>query len=400
MDHCTPVPATGIFTLSPPSSHPVPYWRLSAFYFAYFAQVGAAAPYLSLYLASLGFAAAQIGALLSIGQLMRVVGPNFWGWVADRRGERARVIAVTLAFGAACFAGLLFVDSFWGIFALLLAVGFFTSASMPLTESLTLSHLRGATSGYGAIRLWGSIGFIVTVTLVGYALDALPVASLLWMVLATYAATWACALYVPDAPVSASHAELEPVWTILRRPEVAALLGACFLMTLAHGPLYAFFSIYLVEHGYSKAAVGWMWSLGVIAEIVAFLLMPALLRRYSLSGILQVCFAATVVRFLMIGWGVDSVLILFAAQLLHGLSFGAYHAAAVMAIHRWFQGAHQVRGQAIYLSVSFGFGGVLGSMFSGIAWDGIGPAWTFSVAALAALAGYVLVQWKVRPAHI
>jgi len=97
---------------------------------------------------------------------------------------------------------------------------------------------------------------------------------------------------------------------------------------------------------------------------------------------------------------VDSVLILFAAQLLHGLSFGAYHAAAVMAIHRWFQGAHQVRGQAIYLSVSFGFGGVLGSMFSGIAWDGIGPAWTFSVAALAALAGYVLVQWKVRPAHI
>jgi PPP family 3-phenylpropionic acid transporter len=392
--------AVEIIILSLPPYQPVPYWRLSAFYFAYFAQVGAAAPYFSLYLASLGLAAAQIGVLLSLGQLMRVVGPNFWGWFADRSGQRVRIIAVTLACGGLCFAGFLFVTSFWGLFALLLALGFFTSASMPLFESLTLAHLRGAINQYGAIRLWGSVGFIVTVTLVGYALDSLPVASLLWMVLATYALAWVCALLVPDTPGGGANKESEPVWTILRRPEVASLLGACFLMTLAHGPLYAFFSLYLVDYGYSKSAVGWMWTVGVVAEIVVFLLMPALMRRYSITGILLVCFAATVLRFLMIGWGVDSAPILFAAQLLHGLSFGAYHAAAVTAIHRWFRGAHQVRGQAIYLSVSFGAGGVLGSLLSGIGWDSIGPAWTFSVAALMALAGYALLYWKMRPAHI
>ena len=386
--------------MSPPATHPVPYWRLSAFYFAYFAQVGAAAPYFSLYLASLGLTAAELGVLLSLGQLMRIVGPNFWGWIADRGGQRARIIGITLACGGICFSGFLFVTSFWGMFALLLAIGFFTSASMPLTESLTLAHLRGAISSYGAIRLWGSVGFILTVTLVGYALDSLPVASLLWMVLATYALGWMCALAVPDAPGGSASKEAEPVWSIVRRPEVAALLGACFLMTLAHGPQYAFFSLYLVDHGYSKAAVGWMWSFGVIAEIIVFLLMPALMRRYSLTGILLVCFAATVLRFLMIGWGVGSAIVLFAAQLLHGLSFGAYHAAAVTVIHSWFQGAHQVRGQAIYLSVSFGAGGVLGSLLSGLAWDSIGPAWTFSAASFAALAGYALLQWKVRPAHI
>lgn len=393
-------PAAASFILSLPSSPSVPYWRLSAFYFAYFTQVGAFAPYFSLYLAALGFAAAQIGVLLSLGQLMRVVGPNFWGWIADQRRERARIIAATLGCGGVCFAGLIFIDSFWGIFALLLAVGFFTSASMPLAESLTLSHLRGESGNYGPIRVWGSVGFIAAVTMVGYALDALPVASLLWMVTAGYAASAVCVLYVPDTPAGSGHADAEPVWAVVRRSEVAALLGACFLMTLAHGPLYAFFSIYLVEHGYSKAAVGWMWSVGVIAEIVVFALMPALLRRYSLSAILLLCFAAAVLRFLMIGWGVDSALVLFAAQLLHGLSFGAYHAAAVTAIHRWFQGAHQVRGQAIYLSVSFGIGGVLGSILSGVGWESIGPAWTFSVAALAALAGYLLVQWKVRPVRI
>ncbi len=379
---------------------PVPYWRLSAFYFAYFSYVGVISPYFSLYLASLGLAAAQIGVLLSLSSLTRVIGPNFWGWIADRTQQRARIIGLTLALGGICFAGFFFVRSFWGLFALLLATGFFGSASMPLTESLTLSHLRGAVSSYGSIRLWGSVGFILTVTLVGYALDVFSVASLLWMVLATYALGWACALAVPDAAAAARQTAPEPVWTILRRPEVAALLGACFLMSIAHGPLYAFYSIYLVDHGYSKAAVGWMWSIGVIAEILMFLLMPAWMRRHSLSTILRVCFAATAARFLMIGWGVDSAPILLAAQLLHGLSFGAYHAAAVTAIHRWFQGAHQVRGQAIYLSVSFGAGGVLGSACSGLGWGSIGPAWTFSAAAFAALAGYALLQWKLRPAHI
>ena len=379
---------------------PVPYWRLSAFYFAYFSYVGVISPYFSLYLASLGLAAAQIGVLISLGSLMRVIGPNFWGWIADRTQRRARIIGLTLALGGICFAGFFFVRSFWGLFALLLATGFFGSASMPLTESLTLSHLRGAVSSYGSIRLWGSVGFIFTVTLVGYALDALPVAGLLWMVLATYALSWVCALAIPDAAVAARQVAPEPVWTILRRPEVAALLGACFLMSIAHGPLYAFYSIYLVDHGYSKAAVGWMWSIGVIAEILMFLLMPAWMRRHSLSAILRVCFAATAARFLMIGWGVDSVPVLLAAQLLHGLSFGAYHAAAVTAIHHWFQGAHQVRGQAIYLSVSFGAGGVLGSACSGLGWGSIGPAWTFSAAAFAALGGYGLLQWKLRPAHI
>jgi len=378
----------------------VPYWRLSAFYFAYFAYVGASAPYFSLYLASLGLAAAQIGVLLSLGSLTRIIGPNLWGWWADRTRRRARIVCIALGLSSVCYVGFFFVRSFWGLFALLLVTGFFSSAAMPLTESLTLAHLRGAVSSYGAIRLWGSVGFIVTVTLVGYALDLLPVASLLWMVLATYVLSWVCALAVPDAPPGAVHPEPEPVWSILRRPEVAALLGACFLMSLAHGPQYAFFSLYLVDHGYSKAAVGWMWSLGVVAEIAVFMLMPAMMRRYSISAILLACFAAAAVRFLMIGWGVESAPVLFAAQLLHGLTFGAHHAAAVTAIHRWFEGAHQVRGQAIYLSVSFGAGGVLGSALSGLGWDSIGPAWTFSAAALAALAGYALVHWKVKPARI
>ena len=378
----------------------VPAGRLSAFYFAYFAYVGAVAPYFSLYLASLGLAAAQIGVLLSLGSLTRVLGPNVWGWAADRSGQRARLLVLTLALACAGYAGFFFVRSFWGLFVMLLITGFFTSAAMPLAESITLAHLRGAVHRYGSIRLWGSVGFILTVTSIGYALDALPVASLLWMMLATAAMSWGCALFIPDALFDSRRAEVEPVGRILRRPEVAALLGACCLMSVAHGPLYAFYSIYLVAHGYTKAAVGWMWTVGVVAEIAVFMLMPRAMQRWSIASILRVCFAATTLRFLMIGWCVESVPILFCAQVLHGLSFGAYHAAAVTAFNRWFEGANQVRGQAIYLSVSFGAGGMAGSALSGVAWETMGAAWTFSAAAMAALAGYLLLRCKVHAAGV
>ena len=378
----------------------VPALRLSAFYFAYFAYVGAVAPYFSLYLASLGLAAAQIGILLSLGSLTRILGPNVWGWAADRSGRRARLLILTLALASLCYVSFFFVRSFWGLFAMLLVTGFFTSAAMPLAESITLAHLRGSVHRYGSIRLWGSVGFIVTVTSIGYALDALPVSSLLWMMLATAVMSWGCALFIPDALVDARRSEVEPVWRILRRPEVAALLGACCLMSVAHGPLYAFYSIYLVEHGYAKASVGWMWTVGVVAEIAVFMLMPRAMQRWSIASILRVCFAATALRFAMIAWCVDSAAALLFAQVLHGLSFGAYHAAAVTAFNRWFQGANQVRGQAIYLSVSFGAGGMAGSALSGLAWEAVGAAWTFSAAACAALLGYLLLRWKVHGARV
>jgi hypothetical protein len=105
--------------------------------------------------------------------------------------------------------------------------------------------------------------------------------------------------------------------------------------------------IYLVENGYSTTTVGVLWTLGVVAEIVVFVALPALFRRFSLRAILIASFAAAAVRFVAIGWGVESLALLALAQLLHGLTFGAYHAAAIAAVHRMFGGALAVRGQAL-----------------------------------------------------
>ena len=149
----------------------VPYWRLSGFYFFYFAFVGAMSPFWGLYLQSLAFNAFQIGVLMSLLQVMRIFAPNIWGHIADRTGRRTAIVQVAALGSVLVFAGVFVGDSFWWLFAVMAALGFFWSASLPLVEAMTLSHLGERTDAYGRIRLWGSVGFILMVVGLGYAFD-------------------------------------------------------------------------------------------------------------------------------------------------------------------------------------------------------------------------------------
>jgi MFS transporter, PPP family, 3-phenylpropionic acid transporter len=266
-------------------------------------------------------------------------------------------------------------------------MSFFWGGSLPLVEATTLTYLGAGTARYGRIRLWGSVGFILAVTCVGAWLDRFPMRSLPGILLAMLLGILACTQTLP-AGRSTPHPHSEgSALAIVRRPEVAAFFLACFFMTVAHGPLYVFFSIYLVDHGYSKSAVGVLWALGVVCEILVFLYLPQLFGRFSLRAILIGSFAISVARFLLIGWSVDCVVLMTLAQVMHAATFGAYHCAALALVHRYFEGPNQARGQALYSSLTFGAGGALGGLMSGYTWERFGAPMTFSLAAIAALLG-------------
>jgi PPP family 3-phenylpropionic acid transporter len=212
------------------------------------------------------------------------------------------------------------------------------------------------------------------------------------MMTAMLAVGWA----IPEPKLAPHPSDLQLIRDILRRPETVALIVASALMAAAHGPYYTFFSIHLVDHGYSKAVTGWLWALGVICEIAIFVWMPHLYRAFSLRQILIASLGLAVVRFTAIGWGADSLAVLLLAQALHAATFGSFHAAAIGVIHRLFRGRHQARGQAIYGSLAYGLGGTLGGLASGYSWENFGAAPTFSFAAACALAGMVILWWKMR----
>ena len=364
--------------------------RLAGWYFFYFAFVGAFAPFFTLYLQDIGQSAWEIAVLMSVPQVMRLLAPNLWGWLADHLGRRAGVVKLAALGSALSFCGFFFTHDFFPLVALMALVWFFWSAALPLVEAMTLDRLAGRTERYGRVRLWGSVGFIVSVMGLGVLLDHLPIISVLWACLLILVSVLASALSLEETKVGAGGTA-HPVAERLRRPEVLALLAACFFMSVAHGPLYVFFSIHLVEHGYDKTAVGLLWSLGVVAEILVFMTMPRLMQHFSLRSILLASFALAVVRFMLIGWAAEQAVLLLLAQVMHGATFGAFHAGAMAVLIRWFEPAQQARAQGVYGSISFGAGGMAGGLISGMAWDSLGSGITYTLAAFCAASGWLLV---------
>jgi len=120
----------------------IPYWRLSGYYFFYFAFIGAFSPYFGLYLQSIGSSAAQIALLMSLMSVMRMLAPTLWGWLADRLGVRTPIVRLSAFLSVIGFAGFLVTDAYIGLFLSMAFLSFFWSAALPLVETLTFAHLR------------------------------------------------------------------------------------------------------------------------------------------------------------------------------------------------------------------------------------------------------------------
>lgn len=370
----------------------LPYWRLSGFYLFYFALLGSTAPFLGLYFDHLGFSAERIGELVAIPMLMRCVAPNLWGWLGDATGQRLLIVRI----GALCTLlsfSLIFYSKSYAWLALVMALhAFFWHAVLPQFEVITLAHLRDQASRYSQIRLWGSIGFIFAVVGLGTLMERLglgiyPVAVMAVMTGIVFSSAW-----VPNATP-----ELRPeldgnggFLRQLRQPGVFAFFICVGLMQASHGPYYTFFSIHLEALGYGRGTIGLLWALGVVAEILLFLVMAPLLARFSLRQVLVASFMLAAIRWLILGTLADHLAVLLIAQLMHAATFGSFHAAAIHFVQRSFGHRQQGQGQALYATLA-GVGGALGALYSGYSWASLGPLWTFAIASLAALAAAVII---------
>jgi PPP family 3-phenylpropionic acid transporter len=376
---------------------PIPYWRLSGFYFFYFAAVGVFIPYWGLYLKESGFNPAQIGEFSAMLSGTRIIAPVLWGWIADRTGKNLRIIRIAAFFTAAFFAGFLYVHGYFWFAWITLAFSFFWNAALPQFEAVTLYHLKTETHRYSRIRLWGSIGFIVAVLGVGRLLDDQSPDVIPAVITALTTLIWLVSLITPT--IQAPHHETAAVGItqIMKRPELWAFLAVYMLLQFAHAPYYVFYSIYLKHHQYTATLTGFLWALAVFAEIILFIYMLRILKRLSLRVILLISILLSVVRWLMIAWCADYLWLMLFAQLLHAATFAGAHVAAIHLVHLYFGDRHQGKGQALYTSLTFGLGGMLGSYFSGYYWDLFGAEFVYSVAAaLCSLAFIIAYIWVGR----
>jgi len=372
------------------------YWRLSRFYFFYYFFVGLFVPYWGLYLQSKSFTAFQIGILLSLFQISRIFAPNFWGWLADHTNKRARWIRLASFIGCLGYVGIFWADSFFLIFLVMMSMSLFTSSTIPLAESLTLSHLASTNVSYSNIRLWGSVGFIIASFFLGILIDRYSVKILVWALLFTQLIILFLSFSIPDKKFELIGNTKRSIFKILKKPEVISLLIGCALMVSSHGLLYNFYSIFLKEQGYSSSLIGILWSTGVIFEIIIFILMPKILNKFNLKEVLLISLFLAVIRFFLIGNYVDTLWVLILAQILHAATFGSFHVASVELVSVHFNREHHSRGQSIYNSITYGLGGTIGGLGGGFMIDQYGAASTFMFSSILPLIGFIVIFFGLR----
>ena len=380
------------------SSHArIPHVPLASFYFFYFAVLGGFMPYWGLYLQQLSFSPEAIGQLMAILMATRIVAPNFWGYVADRTGKRLQMVQLAAFLLMFFWLGVFFTDHFWLLAFVLLGYSFFQNAILAQFEAVTIAHLGTQRELYSRLRLWGSVGFIVTGASLGMFFDYVSIGWLPLCLLVFAAASWLASLRVPDIATPTRAHRQEDFFTILKRPTVVAFLLAHFLLQLSHAPYYSFYSIYLEQHGYSRSAMGWLWALAVMAEVIAFTQMHRWLPRFGERRIMMASLLLAAVRWAVIGIGIESSVVVWSAQLLHAASFATFHAAAISVIYRQFGDGHQGQGQALY-SMLWGLGVALGSWWTGMVWD-IHPLWSWLAASAACIIAALVLIPRGNPSH-
>lgn len=363
-------------------------FSLCVFYFAAFALLGAYLPYFSLYMKSLGFTGLQIGILAAAVPVGKVFFGPLWSYLSDRLGSRRGVALVSISVATAAF-GLTFAwATFPALCVVLYAYAALRAGQLPQVEATTMDLSDQHGWQYGRIRVWGSVGFVATATLLGPVFDRVSIRYVLHAVLLLLLFNVVATARIPATrPHPArQRARLAPV---LLRPVVVVFFASAFLMQASHGAYYAFFSIFMKDAGYSPFTIGLLWSLGVVAEMLTLIGASWLLRRLGVSGLITLCLALAFVRWLSYA-GSDWLPVLLGAQVLHAFTFGAFHVAAVTGTHRLFPESLRASGQSIYSGVTFGAGSVVGFVVAGRLYEEWGGATLFQASAWVALAAALL----------
>jgi len=367
--------------------------KLSTFYFVYFSLLGIMAPYLGLYLEEQGFSLLEIAQLSSLLMLTKIVAPLLWGSLADRYQNRIYLVRLGAMMAMVCYFGFFVAEQFWHYALIIVLFSFFWNAILPQFEVVTLISLGGQRDRYSRIRLWGSIGFIISVVAMGWAFEKLGIYLFPLSLLVIVAAIFLASLFQfneTEEPIVKPVAA-PGLWQQLKRRDTQLFFLSCFLLQASHGAYYTYFSIFLESIGYEKTHIGWLWGLGVFAEVIIFIVMHHWFARHSIKTIMLISLAITSLRWGLTSYYAEVFWVLVGSQCLHAFSFGAMHAAAIKFVDLNFDVRTQGRAQALYSSLSFGLGGAVGALLSGLIVVKTSYEMIFVVSAIMAAFAMVLV---------
>jgi PPP family 3-phenylpropionic acid transporter len=359
-------------------------------YFLYFGVMGVFLPYFNLYCYHLGFSGFQIGSISAAKSLTMIILPLVWAGLADRYQIRRPIYLICNMASSVIWAFFLLTTDFSYMLAIIIAYGIFHAPIISFLEAFTMDTLGKEKNKYGQVRLWGSIAFITVALVMGRIIDMSAINIIIACIFVGSLIQAFIAVKMPNIKHKKTRLNLSDV-SILLTPRIIVFLGCAFLMIVSHGAYYGFFSIYLARLGYGNAFIGFVWALASMAEIGVMMYSNRLFKRFSLVNILVFAFMAAAVRWVML-MHAQFVWLLLTAQILHAITYGAFHMASILYIDAFMPANGKTLGQAVNNAATYGLGLMVGFMLNGYLYEHVDMQMMFLFSGLVALGSGLLFK--------
>ncbi len=349
---------------------------VASFYFVYFALVGVHIIFVPKILSQIGYDPMQIGIVFASAPLVRFVLPFLFlrGFRLDQR----TFFAALFLMGASAAGFYPALEHFWPLLIVNILFGIGLALVLPYIEVIALETI--GKERYGRIRLFGSVGFIaVSLLLVRYLSG--PYTGIYFLIAAA-AVTLLFGALIGIRQQHEPPSEYGEERCRFSITDHRMLWAGFFLMQVSFGPFYNFFTIYTTDHGVTLGTTVWLWSFGVIAEIVMFYFQGPLLRG-NLLRLLHITAAITALRWIIVALFPASVPMLYASQTLHAFSFALFHSSAIALLFHLYSARRL--SQQFFFGISYGLGGFVGALGAGFLYQ-YTPAFLFVGGSIAAAA--------------
>lgn len=345
--------------------------RLSANYTSLYIYLGIMTPFWGMWLRNKGLSPSEIGIIIALPYLMKVIVAPLISQAADKRGEYWRPLLISIVLGTV-FTGFYFVGtSFWSLLLITFAVNLCFPAVTPLLETITVSQSVKHDLNYGRIRSFGSVSFIVATVVVGLFLKSYSIDYVLWAVCGSLLFLLTTVLCLPRGNkrvADQNNLSASPMKSLLKSNEFVWFLIVVGLLQMSHGVFYSMGSIYWKENGIDEDIIGLLWGVGVVAEVLLFVFCNNVVKKYPVFLLFAVIGFCGVIRWMILSMTM-SLPILFIIQILHGVTFGASHLAAIQYMASKITPARAGTAQSLYSALPLGLGMGLSTYVGGVIYE-------------------------------
>lgn len=324
----------------------------------------AAFGYFNIFFQDVGLDSFQIGLVNAIPRIFALLLMPLWGFLTDYFQENKKVLFITIAGTLITVLIFPYSTSFKTLMLLMFFYALFQNPIIPLSDSLLLDYLGEQSNNYGKVRLWGSVGYMFSVSLLGYFLEATASANLFYV----YAVILILSLFLLSF-LPKSEREIEVLnpgdfKKIFKKKRLLYFLFFVFILQTTMNANYSYFPLYIIDHGGGEFLVGVALTISSASEILAFFFSDKIIKNTRFSKIIFIISLGFILRWLTLAlFPYNSIILL--SQLLHSLTFGLFFAVGVDYVNQISGEKFRATGQNIYAAVFMGVSAISGSLIGG-----------------------------------